>query len=358
MPKSLTPILLVLMFMVTGADSHAQNLNGNDLYSIQLDGENLSEGVLDHSEFNDQTSGWWTRRYLIDYAIVTAGITGYAIGKDIEPRSRSMFGPSYDPDNLLDLFDSDQVNRTYLEQDTGETVPEYHIHRMIALTGGFLLGMEWREHRNGRGSPQQIHQTFVGFAEAVALNAAATELLKPVFARLRPDFRERALRFHCPDLTGAEFEPFCDEFRDRPLGDDPAEAQDLLDDGRKSFFSGHSSNSFAIFSYASLAIGGRYVWGEHASTRSRVFGITAQAASLSYATYVSSSRVSDGRHFTSDTIVGAAVGVAFANLSYWRRFHRTGEVRGSRVEEQGGRTFAINPWAGAGSGGFSMSVGF
>jgi diacylglycerol diphosphate phosphatase / phosphatidate phosphatase len=198
----------------------------------------------------------------------------------------------------------------------------------------------------------------VGYAEAVAVNAAVTELLKPVFARLRPDFRERALRFHCPGLSGTEFEEFCEEFRDRPLADDPAEAQDLLDDGRKSFFSGHSSNAFAIFGYTSLAIGGRYVWGEHASRRSRVFGITVQTAALSYATYISSSRVRDGRHFVSDTVVGAAAGLAIANLSYWRRFHRNGDVRGSRTGQASGPTLAVNPWAGAGSSGIQLSLSF
>jgi membrane-associated phospholipid phosphatase len=357
MAKSHLSVVFLLLFMVPGTDTDAQSLNENDLYAISNEGVNLSDELSGVSDFNGRTSGWWTRRYLIDYAIVTAGITGYAIGKDLEPRSSSMFGPSYDPDNLLDLFDSEQVNRTYLEQDAGETVPEYHIHRAIALSGGFLLGMEWREHRNGRGSPQQIHQTFFGFAEAVAVNAAATELLKPVFSRLRPDFRERALRFHCPDMTSSQYDRFCEDYRDQPLVDDPGEAQNLLDDGRKSFYSGHSSNSFAIFSYTSLAIGGRYVWGEHASSRSRTLGITAQAAALSYATYISASRVSDGRHFVSDTIVGATVGTAIANLSYWRRFYRTGEVRGSRPDDNS-RSFAVQPWGGTGSGGLSLNLEF
>lgn len=347
----------VFLLIIFGSVSQAQNINefqSVDVIALEI---NLDEMDATEVEFNEYRTGWWTRRYLLDYTIVAAGITGYAIGKDLEPRSNSMFGPSYDSDNLIELFEYGELNKTFLEPGVEESVPEYYIHRAIGINGAFLLGMEWREQRSGRGSPQRIHQTFVGYAEAVALNAAITELLKPVFARLRPDFRERALRFHCPDLTSSEFDLYCSDFRNRPLDEDPDEAQDLLDDGRKSFFSGHSSNSFALFGYTSLAIGGRYVWGEDATTRSRVLGITAQAAAISYATYISSSRVRDGKHFVSDTVVGAAVGTAIANLSYWRRFHRSGEIRGSSTRDDRSELTVI-PWAGSGSGGLSLNLNF
>lgn len=312
-----------------------------------------------------ESNRWWTPRYLIDYALVTGGIAGYAIGKDLVPQSKSMIGPTYNPDNLLELFESDKLNRPYLEQDVEESVPEYWIHRSIAVSGAFLLGMEWREHRNGRGSPQRIHQTFVGYAEAVALNAAITELLKPVFARLRPDFRERALRFHCHELTGPEFNLYCDDFRDMPLDDDPDKARDLLEDGRKSFFSGHSSNSFSLFGYTSLAIGGRYVWGRDTTRRSKIFGIVTQAGIMSFATYISASRVHDGRHFASDTIVGAAVGTAIANASYWRRFDRNGDLRGQRIRNSPDSDrfrdqahMSLDPWVGGNVAGLQLNLRF
>lgn len=310
---------------------------------------------------------WWTPRYLVDYALVAGGIAGYAIGKDLVPQSNSMIGPSYDPDNLLELFESDQLNEPYLQQDVGESVPEYWIHRSIGVSGAFLVGMEWREQQNERGSAQRIHQTFVGYAEAVALNAALTELLKPVFARLRPDFRERALRFHCGDLNTPEYDLFCDGFRDKPLDEDPDEARDLLEDGRKSFFSGHSSNSFSLFGYTSLAIGGRYVWGEDATRRSRIAGITAQVGMMSFATYIAASRVDDGRHFVSDTVVGAAVGAAIANFSYWRRFDRSGEMRGRSSRNSNPQAtngfrdqaeLSVLPWTNQNGSGLSMMVTF
>jgi len=289
----------------------------------------LNQNTAAQQQFlnTEYATGWWSARYLIDYAFITGGIIGYAIGKDLVPRSNSVIGPSYDPDNLIELFQSNELNEPFLEQDTEESVPEYWIHRSIALSGAFLAGMEWKAARDGHESYQRLHDTFIGYAEAVALNAAATELLKPVFARLRPDFRERALRFHCQDLDPQEYSLFCADYFDRPLAEDPDEAKDLLEDGRKSFYSGHSSNSFALFGYTALAIGGRYVWGEDVTRRSRVTGITVQTGLMSFATYISASRVKDGRHFVSDTIVGAAAGTVFANLSYWRRFNRSGELR-------------------------------
>jgi len=332
----------------------------------QLSESSQYQNLLTTENATDFNNGsWWTPRYLADYALIAGGIAGYAIGRDLTPRQNAMIGPDYNPDDLISIFESDELNRTYLDQDVEESVPEYWMYRAIALSGAFLAGMEWREQRGRRGSAQRIHQTFFGYAEAVAVNAAATELLKPVFARLRPDFRERALRFHCPDLTAPEFDIHCDGFRDRPLSDDPDEARSLYEDGRKSFFSGHSSNAFSLFGYTSLAVGGRYVWGEDTSRRSRIFGVTAQTGMMAFATYISASRVSDGRHFVSDTIVGGAVGLAIANISYWRRFQRNGELRTrggqsgyAAAEERNRAQLHLSPWAGSQGSGLQLSLSF
>lgn len=348
------------------------------LLACSLDAQILQQPIAESDDYygldlskdfyQQSADGWWTKRYLLDYALVAGGFTGYLIGKDLVPRQNSMIGPSYEPGNLERLFEFDSIGKTYLDQDVEESVPEYWIHRAIAGSGVFLIGMEWREMRNGRGSPQQLHDTFIGFAEAVAVNAAFTELLKPVFARLRPDFRERALRFHCPGSDPDQYGEICDGFRDMPLHEDPNEARDLLEDGRKSFYSGHSSNSFALFGYSALAIGGRYVWGADTSRQSRIVGITTQTGAIAFATYISASRVSDGRHFTSDTVVGATAGLAIANISYWRRFNRQGELRSQNrqntyTQDAGFRERAevtMTPWAYtfSGSSGLRLNITF
>ncbi len=327
--------------------------------------------MIDYLALSNNSLGWWSKSYLLDYLLIAGGTMGYVTGKGLEPREKSLIGPSYDPDNLLELFQSDRLSKPHLQQDVEEAVPEYWIHRSIAGMGALLVGIEWREQQRGRGSVQQIHDVFVGYAQSVALNAMVTEFSKPLFSRLRPDFRERALRFHCPDLDGPEFEPYCADFRDNPLSDNPEEVRDLFDDGRKSFISGHSSNAFNLFGYTTLAIGGRYVWGTDASPGSRKAGIAAQSVLMSAAAYISVSRITDGRHHVSDVIAGAATGTLIANLSYWLRFNRDGNSRRSlknsnSFEQNANNRFRDNaevqlsPWvAGANSGGgFSLSVSF
>ena len=318
-----------------------------------------------------EPSSWWSKRYLIDYALVAGGTAGYIIGKDLDPRSRSIIGPSYDPDNLLELFRSDNLNEPYLEQDAEESVPEYWIHRSIAGIAGLLIVVEASEWAStgGRGSGHDFHNTIVGYAESVALTATVTDMTKPFFARLRPDFRERALRFHCPDLTEAAYDPYCEGYRNLPLDEDPDEAQKLFNDGRKSFISGHSSHSFNLFGYAALSIGGRYVWGADATSRSRKIAIPAQALLMSSAVYFTASRIHDGRHHLSDVLVGAAVGVAISNFSYWRRFNRQGELRnqsyhgGSDPAKNSPRQrtdFQVRPWLTSQhtGGGLSLNMTF
>jgi membrane-associated phospholipid phosphatase len=331
MLKSSFSIVSVCLFLINGS-VFAQNQDGLSVQRTSAD--SVSAGNALELKRSQEAASWWSKRYLIDYSLVVGGTAGYIIGKDLEPRSRSLIGPSYDPDNLLDLFRSDYLNEPYLEQDDEESVPEYWIHRSIAGVAALLIGLEAREWTSGtgRGSGHGFHNTVVGYAESVALTATFTDMTKPFFARLRPDFRERALRFHCSDLTSSQYDPYCEGYRDVPLDNDPDEAQKLFNDGRKSFISGHSSHSFNLFGYAALSIGGRYVWGSEATSRSRRFAIPAQAVLISTAVYFTGSRIHDGRHHHSDVLVGATVGAAISNFSYWRRFNRDGKLRNQREQ--------------------------
>ena len=311
----------------------AQSLQPMDLLQTD-DKTGFSERYLSISfQEGDTGNSWWRSGYLLDYALIVGGTAGYIIGEDIQSQSNSLIGPSYNPEDRFEFVGDERFSEPYLEQDEGETVPEYWIHRSIALTGALVAGMEWREIRDGRGSAQQLHDTFIGYAESVAVTATVTSMSKPFFARLRPDFAERSQRFHCPDLPSSEYDEYCDGFRDKPLSDDPEAAADLFDDGRKSFISGHSSHAFNLFGYATLAIGGRYVWGDDVSLRSRTVGITTQAALMGTAIFISGSRVTDGRHHTGDVVAGTLVGAAIANIAYWRRFDRSGNLRRSSQEK-------------------------
>lgn len=271
---------------------------------------------------------WWKGSMAIDYGVIGAAAGGWFALTRAAPPSGSGIGPSFDPKNPAAILDSslaDRIGKPHLLEVKGETVPTHTVAYAIAPVAGWLLLQEGlASPRDGEPRGLRLHETGVGLAEALALNLLTTEVLKVSVGRLRPDFQDRVRRFYCQkadhqgvSCTGSEV----------PLDDDPVKAQKLLDDGRKSFPSGHSSTSFALATYAALATGGRFVWSADATAGSRAAGIGAQVAALGLAGWVAWTRVDDGRHNVSDVLTGAAIGTVFANIAYWRRFDTDGAVR-------------------------------
>lgn len=266
---------------------------------------------------------WWTPRYLVGYGLIGLGLTGYIVGDQMSAREEARIGPSYDPEHPTRLTEYDDIDKPFQDSDT---IPVAWVHGYMLGAAFAIAGLEAGQWRRGRGSGQRFHDALIGFTEASALTAALTSLVKPRFGRLRPDFAERALRYHCTQ-TEASYGSDCDEFRDQPLHASDRRSRRRLNDGKKSFFSGHASNSFAISTYTTLLIGGNHVWGDDASTRSRIVGGSAQFLLMGSAAFISATRVTDGRHHFSDVATGAAVGTAIAKFSYWRRFDRSGNLR-------------------------------
>lgn len=266
--------------------------------------------------------GWWSTHYLVDYSLIAAGTGVFVLGESLTPRTPALIGPAYDPESPMEITDHPALDQPYLAEGTEETVPASWVIGGIGVGLAGLAAMEGAHWYGGSGSAPRFHDTVVGFSEAVALTAGLTSLTKPVVGRLRPDFGERARRYHC----NQEQYPGCGT-ETAPLADDPEHAQELLHNGQRSFFSGHSSHSFNLATYGILAIGGRYVWGEQATGGSQIGGLVAQSLLLGLAMYTSGSRLIDGRHHRMDVVTGALVGMAVANFSYWRRFDSSGGLR-------------------------------
>jgi membrane-associated phospholipid phosphatase len=270
---------------------------------------------------------------LVDYGLIAAGTTALIVGEEVEPTYDAGIGPAYNPDDPGSFFaspDAQLVGERFIDEHQGETVPASWVMGAIGGATLYLGALEGKAWADGSGSAQQFHDMMIGFLETTALTAGVTNLVKPSVGRLRPDFQDRALRHVCS--TDAPSNVDCDGYRNQPLSDDPDEAEAILLDGRRSFFSGHSSNAFSVFTYTSLAIGGHYVWGDDATPRSRAAGIFTQSLLMTTASYVAGSRLIDGRHHVSDVLSGAAVGLAFANFSYWRRFDLAGNPRGRDLQ--------------------------
>lgn len=279
---------------------------------------------------HENTPSWWTPTLLIDYGIIAAGAASWQLLDGRRPSPRALIGPSYDAENPADIFHHPDVSGTFREHNTGERVPNAWLYYASFSTGGLLAAFEGAQWAFGDGSGLLFHETMVGFAESMALSLSLTTISKLFFGRLRPDFGERALRYHCP-LDQERFGDVCDGYAERPIHADPQRAEHLFHDGRQSFVSGHSSTAFTLATYSTLILGGRYVWGDQATPLSRTLGIGAQTLLVAAATYTATSRILDERHHTTDVLAGTALGLLTANLSYWRRFHLSGAPRRGRT---------------------------
>lgn len=296
--------------------------------------------------------GWWHSGYLVDYGLIALGATGY-LARNLEPTTSALFGPRYDPDNpaaILDPKYSDRVGRTHLQEDEGETVSTGAATALVGAGGLYLLAEQ------GLGllgddpdRARMMHDTLVGYLETVALSTGLNAFLKNMVGRLRPDFQDRARRYHCD--RGELDASLCGGVAG-PLATDSAENDKIWLDGRRSFMSGHSISAMNFTTYLSLSIGGQYVWGRGASDLSRSVGLAAQAVLLSGGVFVAASRFDDGRHHFGDVMTGSMFGVAVANFSYWRRFGLDGRPRPRAAA--GATTVSLDP--GPGDAGLALTV--
>ncbi len=271
------------------------------------------------------TTGWWHPSDLIDYGIIGGSLGIFTAVHLSTPLETAGIGPRFDPQHpaaILNPALSGTLGRKYLLEDKEETVPALWVELAVPVIGGWLA---LQEGLPGNRDARHLHDTLVGFGEAMSLTLMTTEVLKFSFGRLRPDFQDRVRRYYCNRPDHADVD--CTGFTEGPLSTDPVQNEKIWADGRRSFPSGHASTSFALATYAALVTGGHYVWGRDATNTTRTWGIPIQVALFGIASFVAWSRVNDGRHNVSDVLTGAALGTALSSLSYWRRFDTAGRSR-------------------------------
>jgi membrane-associated phospholipid phosphatase len=205
-----------------------------------------------------------------------------------------------DPPDTPRLFSEDEGGA--MPED--DTVPEAAVAAYVIVGMGALVAVPVRDR------VRAYH--LKGYAETVMTTAALTEMAKAIFGRHRPTWT----------------------------------ASNPDDDLRRSFFSGHSSFTFATSTYLMLYLHGHVLasWREPGQAFAwwEVLPLGGLAAG-SFA--VAASRLGDSRHHRSDVITGAAVGTGMATLFYWWQEAR---YRRSVARDEGPAATALGaerlPW--------------
>ena len=148
-----------------------------------------------------------------------------------------------------------------------------------------------------------------GLCASVGMTWLVTSGMKNVIGGIRPDFVDRCW----PDgnkVWVAPGVPNCS-------GDN-----DSVQQGRRSFPSGHTSMSFSGFVYCSLYLAAWLRIGRPDRAMGRWEGVWKLAAVLAptvLAAFVGLTRIRDYWHHWEDVLVGAALGTGFACLSWWHK---------------------------------------
>ncbi|KAI0079894.1 PAP2-domain-containing protein [Panus rudis PR-1116 ss-1] len=149
-----------------------------------------------------------------------------------------------------------------------------------------------------------LHSSWLGLVLGLALTGSITQITKITVGRPRPDVISR-----CIPPVGAVDPPFGLSTVDICTQVD----KKILDDGWKSFPSGHSSLSFAGLGFLSFYLAGKvHLFDKRGHAPKAWLAITPLAG----AALVAISRTMDYRHHWHDVLVGSLLGLAMSFFSY------------------------------------------
>ncbi|KAJ8737781.1 hypothetical protein PYW08_000376 [Mythimna loreyi] len=148
-------------------------------------------------------------------------------------------------------------------------------------------------------------QALLAWTLALTINAVATEFIKLIVGRPRPDYFWRC--FPNGETT--------------PGLSCTGNIYDVIE-GRKSFPSGHSSFSFCSLGFLSIWLCGKL--GVLSRSRGQACGVIVCLAPLVVASGVAVSRVCDNHHHWEDVLVGSMLGFTITYFCYHQYYHPLG----------------------------------
>ncbi|BGO92312.1 hypothetical protein NBRC10512_007716 [Rhodotorula toruloides] len=162
-----------------------------------------------------------------------------------------------------------------------------------------LVALIWRR------SFWDMHNGLLGLLLSVSLTTVFTQVVKVTVGRPRPDLIDR-----CQPVGGASNHPV---YGLATVALCTVQTGHIIDDGFKSFPSGHSSFAWAGLGYFALYLAGKmHLFDQRGHTIKSWIAITPPIG----ATLIAVSRTMDYRHHATDVIAGGILGALIAIMTY------------------------------------------
>lgn len=243
----------------------------------------------------------------------------FTLNSDITPERRRKLLISYLPDWLITLvlaaifFSLDHVDgyqRVFSLEDTSLRHPHAVHERVPNIALYFICGvaplvLQWVVNVFTVRSFWDAHNATLGLFLSLAITGSVTQFVKITVGRPRPDFIDR-----CQPIPGSV---------DPTYGLSVARLvctqadKGMIRDGFRSFFSGHSSLSFAGLGHLSYYLAGKL---HLFDTRGHAGKAWLALSPFAAAALVAISRTMDYRHHWQDVLVGSIVGTVFSFFCY------------------------------------------
>lgn len=180
---------------------------------------------------------------------------------------------------------------------TDETVPTFIVPlcSLLIPTGVYLV------HYCSNRDARELHDLIFGSLLSLSLTALTTASLKVYVGRPRPDFIERC--FGTTNVSDASLHGLNCTSQD----------EESIEEGRKSFPSGHSSWMMCSMSFLTLFLLGQF---RVFNGQGRGWSLVISLIPVTFAAFVGLTRFHDYRHHWTDVVTGFGIGMFFASMVY------------------------------------------
>jgi len=226
------------------------------------------------------------------------------------------------PLNIISPFerqfslDDETISHPYKEDET------FSIMGLAISVVGIPVLLMTIYHIYKREMKFSFHQTLMGYCVSISLAILVTSIIKVSVGRYRPDFISRC---HV-NITKVE-EIYKTYTISKQVNFGPRNLYNtsicsntdtyMINEGRKSFPSGHTSFAFSSLTYLSLFLAGKLRLYDGNFVFWKLLAVIIPNL---FALYIALTRISDYRHHWQDVLVGGIIGIAFSLISYFYYF--------------------------------------